>query len=179
MTDNQLLQQLQSQYPASIELLMQKYHRYVYTVVANVLGARGTHEDIEELVQDTFYAVWSHAGAIRGNLKAYLSTSARNKAKSWLQRQRELPMALDTVEIPDAIASLDAVAQHVELNRILMRAIDQMRPKDREIFLRFYFYMQTTEEIAARLNISANAVRVRLTRGRAVLKKTFDKEDWL
>ena len=114
MTDNQLLQQLQFQHPDSMELLMKKYYRYVYTVVANVLGIRGTHEDIEELVQDTFYAVWSHANGIQGSLKAYLSTSARNKAKSWLQNQWELPMALDTVEIPDTIASLDAVAQHAD-----------------------------------------------------------------
>ena len=179
MTDNQLLQQLQFQHPDSMELLMKKYYRYVYTVVANVLGIRGTHEDIEELVQDTFYAVWSHANGIQGSLKAYLSTSARNKAKSWLQNQWELPMALDTVEIPDTIASLDAVAKHAELNRSLMCAINQMRTKDREIFLRFYFYMQTTEEIAERLGISANAVRVRLSRGRTVLKKALNKEDWL
>lgn len=179
MTDAQLLRQLQSQHPDSMELLMQKYHQYVYTVIANILGIRGTHEDVEELVQDTFYAVWNHADNIQGSLKAYLSTSARNKAKSWLLSHGKLPMAVDTVEIPDTIASLDAVAQHAELNRILMCAINQMRAKDREIFLRFYFYMQTTEEIAERLGISANAVRVRLSRGRTVLKKTLSQEDWL
>lgn len=161
-----------------MEMLIKKYDRYVYTVIANVLGVHGTHEDIEELAQDTFYAVWSHAGVIQGKLKAYLSTTARNKAKSWLQCQQELPMALDTIEIPDAIASLDDVAQRAELNRILMRAINQMRAKDREIFLRYYFYMQNTEDIAKRLSLSANAVRIRLTRGRTVLKKTLSKEDW-
>lgn len=179
MTDVQLLNQLQLKQADSMEALMQKYHRYVYTVIANILGIRGTHEDIEELTQDTFYAVWSHADSIDGKLRAYLGATARNKTKNWLQRQKELPMALDLIEIPDSVCSLEDAAQQKELTRILMRAIDKMRPKDREIFLRFYFYMQTTEEISARVGISANAVRARLTRGRAILKKTLSKEDLL
>ena len=176
MTDNQLLQQLQFQHPDSMELLMQKYHRYVYTVIANVLGVHGTHEDIEELAQDTFYAVWSHADAIHGSLKAYLCTTARNRAKSWLRGRRELPMALDYVELPDACESLEDAAQQQELARYVRSAIDQMRPRDREIFLRYYYYLQGTEEIAEHMGIPIGTVCSRLARGRKHLKRVLSKE---
>lgn len=179
MTDNQLLQQLQLGQPEFMEMLLQKYYRYVYTIIANILGARGTHEDIEELAQDTFYAVWSHANMIHGKFRSYLSTTARNKALSWLQRQQELPMALDTIEISDFSGSLEDLLQREDVAQTLTRAIDGMRPKDREIFLRFYFYMQTAEDISQRMGLSPNAIRLRLMRGRKTLQKILNKEDFL
>lgn len=179
MTDNELLQQLQLGQQESMAMLLRKYHRYVYAVVANMIGARGTHEDIEELVQDTFYAVWTHANMIHGKFRSYLSTTARNKTLSWLQRQQELPMALDTIEISDSSCPLDELLQREDVAQLVTQAIDGMRPKDREIFLRFYFYMQTAEEISQRMGLSANAIRVRLTRGRRALQKTLNKEDFL
>ncbi len=179
MTDHQLLHLLQDQHSNSMDFLIKKYYRYVYTVVANIIGRYGTHEDIEELVEDTFYDVWTHAETIQGHLKAYLSTTARNKSKSWMQHRHELPRALDTVEIPDSVASLDTEIQRKELNQALMHAINRLNSKDREIFLRFYFYMQTTSEISKHMNLSANAVRIRLSRGRTVLQKSLSKEGWL
>lgn len=179
MTDNLLLEQLRQKRPSAMETLIQEYYRYVYTVIANILRNRGTHEDIEELVQDTFYSVWHHADAINGKFKSYLSTTARNKALSWLRRQKELPMALDTIEISDSSCLLEDTVHQKELTQILTQTIDGMRPKDREIFLRFYFYMQTTEEISQRMDLSVNAIRLRLMRGRKILQKSLNKEDFL
>lgn len=176
MTDKQLLLRLQAQQQGSLDELMKKYHKYIYTVIANILGSAGTPEDIEELLQDAFYAVWSHADAIHGSLKAYLCTTARNRAKSWLRGRRELPMALDYVELPDACESLEDAAQQQELARYVRSAIDQMRPRDREIFLRYYYYLQGTEEIAEHMGIPIGTVCSRLARGRKHLKRVLSKE---
>jgi RNA polymerase sigma-70 factor (ECF subfamily) len=51
-----------------------------------------------------------------------------------------------------------------------------MRPKDREIFLRYYYYLETTDEIAQKMHLSGSAVRSRLTRGRKTLKTILSKE---
>lgn len=177
MTDEQLLWRLQAQQQGALAELMRKYHRYVYTVIANVLGGAGGPEDVEELAQDAFYAVWTHAEAIQGKkLRAYLCTTARNKAKSWLRGRKEIPMALDAIEIPDPDGALDELAQREELCRQVRRAVDKMRPRDREIFLRHYFYLQTAEEIAARMDIPKNTVLSRLYRGRKSLQKILSKE---
>lgn len=178
MTDEQLLRKLQSGQPEALQACMEKYHRYVYTVIANILGSTGRPEDIEELLQDSFYAIWNHADAIQPKkLRAYLSTTARNKAKSWLRGRRELPMALDTIDIPDPGSSLEDAAVQAELTRYIQKAIDRMRPKDREIFLRYYYYLQTAAEIGQQMNIPTNTVLSRLMRGRNILKKTLSKEE--
>lgn len=177
MTDERLLKALQSQQQDAMDALMGKYQKYVYIVIANILGSSGGPEDIEELVQDTFYAIWTHADAIHtGNLKAYLGTTARNKAKSWVRSRRELPMALDMVEIPDSGHTLDDLAAQEELARYIRNALNRMRPKDREIFLRHYYYLQTTGEIASHMGIPVSTVCSRLMRGRKILKKSLSKE---
>ena len=51
-----------------------------------------------------------------------------------------------------------------------------MRPQDRDIFLRYYYYMQTTQQISQLLNIPHSTVRTRLVRGRKTLKKLLTKE---
>ena len=66
-----------------------------------------------------------------------------------------------------------------ELAKRVTQAVDRMRPTDREIFIRCYYYLQSTETIAQRMGLSQNAVRTRLTRGRKTLKKQLDKEGLL
>lgn len=177
MKEEALLSRLQEKEPQALEDLMEQYHRYIYTIIYNILGSAGHRADVEELTNDTFFAVWFHAEAIRpGKLKAYLCTTARNKAKSFLRSSREVPMDLDTVEIPDQGDSLDAAVIRQEQAQIVRRAIENMRPKDREIFLRYYYYFQPTEQIAAYMGIPHGTVRSRLSRGRKLLKTMLSKE---
>lgn len=179
MTDEQLLRKLQAQQPEALEALMKKYHRYVQTIIGGILGSSGGAEDVEELMQDTFYAVWTHADSISGKLRTYLSATARNRAKSFLRNHRELPMDLDTIELPDPGGSLENAAQEAELSRCIQNAIWRMRPRDREIFLRYYYHFQTAETISRQMGIPPGTIYSRLARGRKVLQKTLSKEDWL
>lgn len=175
-SDAQLLRRMQAGDDKALGQLMNKYGGYVYRVIANVLLTSGTPSDAEELTSDTFYAVWNHAGTIDArNLKAYLAVTARNKAKSFLRKHRELPMDLDTLPLSSGL-SLEDHALEQELKTILHRAIDKMRPQDRDIFLRYYYYMQTTSQISQLLNIPHSTVRTRLMRGRKTLQKMLIKE---
>ena len=177
MKEEPLLRRLQAKEPEALESLMAQYHRYIYTLIYNILGPAGKPSDAEELTNDTFFAVWFHADAIHpGKLKAYLCTTARNKAKSFLRRTREVPMDLDTVELPDRSDTLDETLIRQERAALVRQAIAKMRPKDREIFLRYYYYLQPTEQIAACMSIPHGTVRSRLSRGRKLLKTMLSKE---
>ena len=178
MTDAILLKRLQHGQQDALAALMEKYGAYVRTIIGNVLGAAGSSADVEELVSDTFYAVWRHAPSIGpGKLKPYLGVTARNQAKSWLRARKELPMDLDIIELPDPKGSPEEALVRRERGKQVRKAIHKMRPRDREIFLRYYYYLQTTEEIAAELGIPAGTVRSRLARGRKLLKAMLSKEE--
>ena len=53
--------------------------------------------------------------------------------------------------------------------------VDAMGPPDREIFLRKYYLMQSSREIAASLGMSVGSVNTRLCRGRERLRKELQK----
>ena len=177
MTDTHLLARLQAGDEAALAELTERYEPYVCAVIRTILGDHGTPADVEELANDTFYALWHHAGVVRpGKLKAYLAATARNKAKSLLRRCKEPVMDLDTIQIPDGADPLEEQAIRQELAAAVQRAVDSLRRKDREIFLRYYFYYQDTETIAREMGIPAATVRSRLRRGREQLKKKLSKE---
>ena len=58
-------------------------------------------------------------------------------------------------------------------------AIFSMEPVDREIFLRYYYYLRPAPEIAEAMRLTPGAVRTRLSRGRAALKKRLSQEELL
>lgn len=177
MTEDFLLKRLQTGDEDALILLADRYRPYVAEVIRMVLGSRGTEADLEELCNDTFYALWTHGKVVRpGKLKAYLGVTARNKAKSLLRQTRVLPMDLDTIEIPDEAASPEDLAIRKELARKVRQAVDSLRPKDREIFLRYYYYFQDTQTIADQMGIPPATVRSRLQRGRDHLKKRLEQE---
>lgn len=180
MTDDQLLRRIRAGDQSALEALMEKYRRYVYTIAANILGKAGTPADAEELTQDAFLAVWNHAGSIRpGKLKAYLTVTARNGAKSFLRSRRDLPMDLDEMEIPDDGDSLEERLIQGELGRKVRAAVHKMKPRDREIFLRYYYYLQTAEQISREMGIPSGTVRSCLVRGRKALKRALGEEGYI
>lgn len=177
MRDAALLDRLQRKDQDALEQLSERYRSYVCTVLSNMLQGVGAWSDVEELCNDTFLTLWQHAGEVNaGSLKPWLGTVARNRAKSWLRGRRDLPMDLDEIDLPDDGPGLEDEAIRKELAAAVRRAVDSLRPRDREIFLRYYFYLQPAETIAAELGLAPVSVRSRLSRGRELLRKKLEKE---
>ena len=175
MGDAELLERTRARDSEALGLLTARYRSYVCTVLSGILRGTGTREDVEELCSDVFLALWRNAGSIEaGRLRPWLGAVARNRAKSWLRQRRELPMDLDELELPDGGPSLEDEAQRKELAAAVRRAVDSLRPKDRDVFLRYYFYLQPVEEIAAALGLAPASVRARLSRGRETLRKRLE-----
>ena len=85
-------------------------------------------------------------------------------------------METDLVEIPDPANSLEDEMARKELSDQIQRAINHMNHEERETFLRYYYYLQTTKEIADAMNVPTGTVCSRLARGRKKLKQILTKE---
>lgn len=180
MTDERILSGMKDGDTEALEQMICKYHGLVNKIIFNILRDSGDFGDVEELTQDTFYAVWNYAENISpGRLRSYLSSTARNTAKSFLRKNREIPMDLDYVEIPDSTLLPEESIIERELSRRLKKAIGRMKPKEREVFLRYYYYFEPTSEIAERMGIPDATVRSHLLRGRKKLQKMLSKEGWI
>ena len=181
MTEEEALQRLRAQDTAVLHWLIRQYNRYVASIIRAVLGKTCRDVDAEELTADVFYSVFRRAGSISpGKLQAYLGAAARNRAKDFLRKQKPLEADLDELTLPDG----EGTAPEAELLRRerqmrVKEAIFSMEPVDREIFLRYYYYLQPAPEIAEAMRLTPGAVRTRLSRGRAALKKRLSQEELL
>lgn len=68
-----LLKKLQNKDEKAFEDIIDLYNAYVTTIVGNLLSSKGTKEDMEEVVADTFIALWETAERI--DYEKYSSTA--------------------------------------------------------------------------------------------------------
>lgn len=175
MEDEQALRKLRRGDQKALEVIVVRYTPYVSAVIRNQLGSFSTEEDVEELCANVFFTLWEKAAALRTDrLRGWLGVVARNEARSLL-RQRNLPAAPEEDVILVAGGDLEAGVLQREQDRFIREAVLTMGQPDREIFLRHYYYNQKCKEIAAALDMTEEAVKARLKRGRAKLKAVIQE----
>lgn len=178
MTDERILEKMRARDPDGLRRLMDRYLPYVSAVVWNILHNAMTAQDAEEVVSDVFLVAWEQAASIRpGKAKAWLGAVGRNKARNKLRALgKELPLEEDMLTDLEAPGVFDRLEQEEE-RRLVRMALDALSPKDREIFLRHYYYIQTVETIGKEMHMPAATVKTRLRRGRMKLKEYLTRRD--
>lgn len=176
MREAVLLHKLKSGAPSGLEALMDIYTRYVSAIVWNILRGAMSPEDAEEVVSDVFLAAWNQSSDLRpGHVKSWLGAVARNKAKNKLRQMGQtLSLEDDILNIP----GLDHLTEDLERKeecRIVRQAVDSLPVKEREVFLRHYYYAQTIKEIALNMALNESTVKTKLRRGRMKLKELLTK----
>ena len=169
MQDKEIVSLLRAKDPRGMEALMARYSRLIRYVVGGVL--RDGH-DAEECVSDVWMSMWEKAERFdesRGSLTTYLTAVARNAAlnaaKAAARRTSE-PLSEDH-PAPDTPEDALLRAERV---RALQAVIERLEPKERDLFYRKYYYMQSTRQMAAELSLPERAVEGRLYRLRKRLQ---------
>lgn len=173
MNEEKLLRALADGSQKALEKIMKKYLGYVCTVARNFSRGALSEEDIDEIAVDVFYGLWRRRSDPESKLRltAYLSAAARNAVKD---RFRDLPPPFEDInelDIPSDGPSVEDKAEFSAMIDCLNEGVEQLSPKEREIFVRFYLYGEKSSHIAEAMNISESSVRTDLHRTRAKLKK--------
>lgn len=177
MDEKTILEGLKNREERALRQLQQTYTAYLCQVARRIIGAVMTEEDVEEVVADAFYRLWSHAKELdlqKGSLKAYLTAIVRNGAKNKLRgcRLMEEPLQdLDYLEVPGP----EEKVLRREASEQIGAALQRMSAPDREMLIRFYYLYQTTAEIAEATGQKENTVKSRLRRGRKKLEQILRK----
>lgn len=174
MDDAQILSQLAQGEQQALEAAINQYAPLVVSVIRGKGGQMVSPMDMEELTSDVFLSLWQGASALTThNLKAWLCRVARNKTVDFLRRQRaEVPLDLERLRVDEHMWSRLETA---ERKQAVHQAMEQLEPRLREIFYRYYILGQSSSEIGKHYGLSAATVRSQLFRGRKVLQKYFNK----
>lgn len=135
----------------------------------------------EECLADLFMQIWDHIDSYdptKGGFPAWIATLARNAALNrarTLQRKQGL---LDTLSssIPDPSPTPEELLLRKERAKRIRAIADALPRKERLLFYRKYYYLQSTAQIAAELGLSLRAVEGRLYRLRQKLRKELGDE---
>lgn len=160
-----------------------KYGEYMKAIA---LGILGDPLDAEECVNDALLTLWQKVPLVfPENLKAYTAKTVRNmainklKANNALKRgggeTNEIFEELENI-LPAMISAEDEYIQH-ETGRLVNRFLAKLPERDRNIFLRRYFFAESISLIARDLGLREGNVRLILSRTRIKLKKYLAKED--
>lgn len=168
----------------AIAQLDKKYGQLLRHVVLGIVHDR---QDMEELISDSYMKIWdSVPPAYPRQLAAYSLRIARNTALSLLRyRQRDKRDSRHDIllsELEDCLPASygpEQALEEAETLGIINSWLETLRRKDRIIFVRRYFAMDSMEGIAADLGMSANAVAIRLHRARTGLKQELEKEGFV
>ena len=163
----------------------QKYGTMCMRLAERILG---NSEDAEECVNDVLMQAWNTVpDQPPEHLPAYLTALTRNIAVNRLKQNRRLkrgggqiPAVLD--ELAECIPADETVESAYDRHCFLTaleRFLATLSHDARVIFLRRYWYLESSREIAGQFGMSESKVRVTLMRTRRKLKSFLEKEEIL
>ena len=171
-SDDTLIDRAQSGDEGAFVELIRVYYPFVYAIV---IGIVNNPHDAEEVVQDTFLNAYRGLAEYQemAKFKNWLGKIARNRARSWLRKQR-----IDTVPIDEVNEHLleqqdlpDEQLIHREQRELIRRAMETLSEKDREIAHAYYLEGASYDELISTHGLSYNAIAFRLSRAKRQLTK--------
>lgn len=162
----------------ALEMLMDKYLNYVFTIANNIIGDFLGAEDTEEVCMDVFISIWNNADKIDPKykeLRPYLAAITRNMARNKLKAEGKHGLPLDEEIITIDDNKVEERIIHKEISQALNGFVSNLDEPDREIIIRYYFYYEKVKDIAKVLDLNENTVKTKLSRSRKRLKDMIGK----
>ena len=170
--DNTLIHRAQSGDEGAFVELIRVYYPFVYAIVIKMVN---NPHDAEEVVQDTFLNAYRGLARYQemAKFKNWLAEIARNRARSWLKKQRGDTVSIDEVNEP-LLEQQDLPDEQLirrEQRELIRRAMETLSEKDREIAHAYYLDGASYDELTSTHGLSYNAIAFRLSRAKRHLVK--------
>ena len=182
MEDSQIIALYWARDEQAIQKSEEKYGVTCLTLAQRIVH---NHEDAEECVNDTWVRSWQTMPPQRPNyLRAFFLKITRNLALSrWESTHAqkrgggEVPLVLEELQecLPGRENVEDALLAR-ELGSVVNAFLKTLSRRSCDIFLRRYFYLESTAAIAARYHMTVGAVGMDLSRSRKKLRAYLEEE---
>jgi RNA polymerase sigma-70 factor, ECF subfamily len=170
-TERELLERIaKSQDQAAFRTLYGNYHQRLSRLLTRMSVRR---EDIEEVVNDTFWVVWTKAGDFRGasQLSTWIIGIAYRRALNALRRAKLRPVA--DHEFDEDSVSVESTENDETNTQWLALGLERLPVEQRMALELTYTLGHSCEEVAAILDCPVNTVKTRLFRARETLKQVL------
>lgn len=163
--DQQLINALRNEDTRRVafEQMVRTYQEMLYHTVRRIVVS---HEDTDDVLQNTFIKAWQGLDSFRGDasLSTWLYRIATHEALDWLDRQKRQGISLDD----DGTKAAQAIANQLESDPYfdgdetelqLQQAIATLPNKQRVVFNLKYFEEMKYEDMSQLLGTSVGALK--------------------
>ena len=166
MEDSQIIELYWQKNADAISETADRYGAYCYAIAENILN---NNEDSEECVNDTWLHTWNAIPPQKPNvLRMFLAKITRNLSFDRFNLRNaekrgggEITLVLD--ELEECLAGksdVEGVYEAMELEQCIRRFVRALPKRDRNVFVRRYFFTEQTSTIAERYGLTVNNVTV-------------------
>ncbi|MCZ0940092.1 MAG: DUF151 domain-containing protein [Caldilineaceae bacterium] len=178
MTDRELVRRAQQGERQAFDQLILRHQPIALSLAIRIVGDR---ERGLELTQEAVLHAYLSLDRLRkpDSFRAWLCGIVVNLCKSHLRRPRVETLSLellsggrsfDSLPFPDSAPQPHQAAETRETHHLVLAAIAQLSPPNRDAVLLYYFEQLSVRETAALLQISVPAVKGRLHKSRRKLR---------
>ncbi len=188
-TDEQLMRQFQAGNEGAFTMLVQRYQQRLYHYLIRYTRS---HEDTEDIIQETFIRVYNSRNAYEevARFSTWLYTIAGNLMRTQFKKQQRMQTSSISQpddepgsyskEIPDTVLTPDELVNSSLTLSMIRKALDEL-PEEYSELLNLREYKDLSyEEISAAVNLPMGTVKSRINRGRnrlqSMLSGIIDKE---
>jgi RNA polymerase sigma-70 factor (ECF subfamily) len=147
-------------------------------LVSTLFYVLGSYEEAQDVAQEAFLKCWRNREAISAvrNLRAWIFRIGLNAAKDFLRsawKRRARPLIGPCTLVAASAGCPVKSAEEGEARERLQRAILNLRPKEREVFLLRYTGGLTYEEIAKLRRSPVGTVKTQMRSAAAKLRQVL------
>ena len=129
-----------------------------------------TEQENEDIEQEVYIKLWKNADKYeeRGSLKSWVNTIAKNTSKDYLKsavvknEQNSTSDDLVLCNIKDKKRSPEGCVIVNERQKRIIKAVDNLKPKFREVIMLCEIYGYTYEEASKKLNCPIGTIKSRI-----------------
>ena len=129
-----------------------------------------TKEDNEDIEQEVYVKIWKNSEQYKekGSIKSWISTIARNASLDYLKSsyhkvsQTSTSDDLVVTNIKDRKQTPDATVERQERQKQIIKAVNQLKPKFKEVIIMCEINGYTYEECAQKLKCPIGTIKSRI-----------------
>lgn len=156
------------------------YERYADAIFRVAFRRLGDRRLAEEVLQDTFLALWNRAelyDPASGSLLTWLGAIARNRAIDRLRARGPLAYAepVEELEVADPAIPADELVVAAERSGALHQCMDELDDRTRQVIRTAFFEGVTYEALSVRLSTPLGTVKSWIRRGLLKLRGCLER----
>jgi RNA polymerase sigma-70 factor (ECF subfamily) len=177
--DLTLMEAIQRQDPAGIDIL---FHRYRLLLKSVILRVVRSHASADDVLQESMLEIWHHAGNYspeKGSALGWIVTLAKRRAIDHLRRQQTYANARERLQVEpqmnakDAQNDVAAACERADVNRILSQQLTKLPTPQQQVIRLAFLNGMSQREVAMATHTPLGTVKTRMELGLKKLRSAF------